>query len=397
MISTIAGTGTASYSGDGGPATSAAVSCPTGIAVDSSGNVYFNAFFNHRVRKITSSTGIISTYAGTGSTSYSGDNGVASSAALYNPDGLCMDSSGNAASNMHTSLSTFLLKSLCLLGNLYIAEWGNHRVRKVMITTSVISTIAGTGASSYSGDDRAASSAALYKPVGVALDTSGTYKLVLRLHSDSLLVILIGNVYIGDWGNNRVRKITASTSIITTIAGTGTEGFSGDGGAATAAAIAYPTGINLDSAGNVYFGGAAYNVVRKITVSSGMISTVAGNGGTGYSGDNIQATAATFNCPHDIVLDSNDNLYISDRFNNRVRKVDVSTGIITTIIGNGAASSTGDGSAATSASVTGPCFSRFDSSGNYYVSECDGQRVRKVVTITTDIPTATPTAAAPTR
>jgi sugar lactone lactonase YvrE len=200
-------------------------------------------------------------------------------------------------------------------------------------------------------------------------------------------------VYIGDTYNNRVRKITASTSIITTIAGTGSYGFSGDGGAATAAATAYPQGINLDSSGNIYFGDrGAYNVVRKIPMSTGIISIVAGTGSAsgGYNGDNIQATAATLSGPYDVVLDSYNNLYICDGGNYRIRKVDVSTGVITTIVGTGIASSTGDGGAATSATINAPKFSRFDSSGNYYISDGAGNRVRKVVTVSTNIPTASP-------
>ncbi len=207
------------------------------------------------------------------------------------------------------------------------------------------------------------------------------------LHID----IFIGNVYIGDYNNHRVRKITVSTSIITTFAGTGTAGYGGDNGQATAANIKNPVGINLDSAGNVYFGDfLAYNVVRKVTVSTGIISTVAGTGSTSgaYNGDNIQATAATLYYPYDVVLDSYNNLYIADRNNNRIRKVDVSTGVITTIVGTGTASSTGDGSAATSATIKGPCYSRFDTSGNYYITECDGNRVRKVVYVT---PSRSPT------
>ncbi len=198
-------------------------------------------------------------------------------------------------------------------------------------------------------------------------------------------------MYIGDRNNHRIRKILASTSVITTLAGTGSSGYSGDNGQATAAKIAYPHGVNLDNNLNVYFADyVSYNVIRKITVSTDIISTVAGTGSAGYNGDNIQATAAMLNSPHDVVLDSYNNLYISDRGNYRVRKVDVSTGVITTVIGTGAASSTGDGSAVTSATINGPCFSRFDSTGNYYISECEGNRVRKVVTVTTDIPTSAP-------
>ncbi len=207
-----------------------------------------------------------------------------------------------------------------------------------------------------------------------------------------LHMLSIGNVYISDCDNHRVRKVTVSSGVITTIAGTGTAGYSGDGSQATSAMIKQPEGINLDSAGNVYFGDfAAYNVVRKITVSTGIISTVAGNGGTGFNGDNIQATAASLYGAHDVVLDSQGNLYITDLNNYRVRKVDVSTGVITTVVGTGFSSTSGDGSAASSATIQGACYSRFDSAGNYYITECVGQRVRKVVTVTTEIPTTAPT------
>jgi hypothetical protein len=172
-------------------------------------------------------------------------------------------------------------------------------------------------------------------------------------------------------------------------------GYSGDGGPATAALVAGPHGISLDSVGNIYFPDQENHVVRKVTVSTGIISTVAGFAvaytSGGYNGDNIQATSALLNNPHDVVLDSYGNLYISDRFNNRIRKVTVSTGVITTVIGDGTASSTGDGASVTSATVSGPCYNHFDSAGNFFISECEGNRIRKVVTVSTEIPTTSPT------
>ncbi len=267
------------------------------------------------------------------------------------------------------------------------------RIRKVAASTSIISTIAGTGASSYSGDNGQATSAALYNPTGVAVDSSGkdavSYNAAMAM---LILSLLLGNVYVTDCSNYRVRKITASTGVITTIAGTGATGYTGDGGQATAANIHSPLGINLDTSGNVFFGDTNYNVIRKITVSTGIISTVAGTGSTsgGYNGDNLQGTSATLNTPYDVVLDGSGNLYISDSSNHRIRKVDVSTGVITTVVGTGTASSTGDGAAATSATINGPCYSRFDSAGNYYISESTGNRIRKVVTVTTEIPTFSP-------
>ena len=279
------------------------------------------------------------------------------------------------------------------LGDLYIGDSGHARIRKVTVATSIISTVAGTGTAGYSGDNGAATSAKLLGPVGVVLDASGKRSRSVFTHQKSNELTPIGNTYICDSGNFRVRKITASTSVITTIAGTGTTGYTGNGGAATSATIRGAIGINLDTSSNVYFCDFGNNVIRKITVSTGIITTVAGTGSTsgGYNGDNIQATAATLNGPHDVVLDGYGNLYVSDRANYRIRKVDAATGVITTVVGTGTQSSTGDGAAATSATIKGACYSRFDSTGSYYISECDGHLIRKVLTVTTDIPTAVPT------
>ncbi len=176
VITTLAGTGTDGFSGDNGQASSATINAPKGIVIDSSGNVYFNEWGNHCVRKITASTGIITTYAGTGSASYSGDGGIASSAALAFPNGLGIDTSGNASKQYKYHLVHRLTSFTHLSGNLYIADHHNCRIRKVMSSTSIISTLAGTGTCSYSGDNGVASSAALDSPKGVALDTSGKYK-----------------------------------------------------------------------------------------------------------------------------------------------------------------------------------------------------------------------------
>ncbi len=204
-------------------------------------------------------------------------------------------------------------------------------------------------------------------------------------------------MYICDEYNHRVRKVVVSTGIINTIAGTGTSNYSGDGGQATAATLSRPCGVNIDSNGDIFIGDYGNHRIRKITVSTGVITTVAGTGSTGYNGDSIAATSATLTHPHDVSLDGHGNLYISDRYNYRIRKVTVSTGIITTIAGTGAASSTGDGSDATSAAVDAPIYARLDSAGNLYISEFNdnggGNRIRKVVTITTEIPTVTPSVA----
>ena len=170
-------------------------------------------------------------------------------------------------------------------------------------------------------------------------------------------------MYFSDTYNQRIRVIVISTGTLYTIVGTGTAGYSGDGGQATSASIFNPVGINLDSSNNIYFSDNDNHVIRKVTVSTGVISTVAGTGSAGYNGDNIQATAATFSNPQDVQLDSYGNLYICDHWNNRLRKVTISTGMITTEV------------------YVGPnrvCFSRFDSDGNLYISSCTGNTVMKV-------------------
>jgi hypothetical protein len=170
VISTIAGTGTGSYSGDNGPATSATIYAPGGIAIDSSNNVYFNEFGNHRMRKITVSTGIITTYAGTGSSSYNGDGIAASSASLYHPEGLVIDTSGKA---LYTIEISTMLTTHSLQGDIYLADHSHHRVRKITVSTSIISTIAGTGTASFSGDNGPATSAGINGPIGIDFDTTG--------------------------------------------------------------------------------------------------------------------------------------------------------------------------------------------------------------------------------
>ena len=339
-ISTIAGTGTSWYSGDGGAATSAQLELPYDVDLDSSGNVYIASSGDHRIRMIDASTGIISTIAGTGTKGYSGDNGAATLAQLNLPYGVVLDSSRNV----------------------YIADTSNSRIRKIDMSTGIISTIAGTGIYGYSGDGGPATSAKLGGPYGVALNSSG-------------------NVYIGDTGNNRIRMIDASTGIITTIAGTGSSGYSGDGGAATSAELSTPSGVALNSSGNVYIASLFGCRFRMIDASTGIISTIAGTGTAGFSGDGGPATNASFKYPSGVVLDSNSNVYIADADNHRVRKIDASTGIISTIAGTGTSGYSGDGGAATSAKLKNPSGVALDSSGNVYIADKSNYRIRKLTPI----------------
>jgi sugar lactone lactonase YvrE len=276
--------------------------------------MYIADWGNNVVRKVTASTGFISTVAGIhGTAGYNGDGAAATSAELNEPTGVAVDSSGN----------------------LYIADWANSRIRKVTVSTGNISTVAGNGTGGFSGDGAAATSAELWDPYGVAVDSAG-------------------NIYIADWGNHRIREVTVSTGKISTVAGNGTAGYGGDGAAATSAKLNNPYGVAVDSSGNLYIADTVNNRVRKVTAGTGFISTVAGNGTAGYSGDGAAATSAKLSSPRGVVVDSSGNIYIADYTNNRIRKVTVSTGFISTVAGTGTGSFSGDGAAATSATINGP-------------------------------------------
>ena len=337
IISTVAGNGTQGYSGDGGAATSAELSAPEDMTVDSAGNIYIADLGNQRVRKVTKSTGDISTVAGTGTDGYSGDGGLATSAELGSPEGVAVDSAGD----------------------IYIADHDNCRIRKVTASTGDISTVAGNGTCAYAGDGGAATSAEIAYPEDVALDTAG-------------------NLYIADSFNNRIRKVTISTGIITTVAGNGTEGYNGDGIAATSAELADPIGVTVDSAGNVYIADFENERARKVTVSTGLISTVAGTGTAGYNGDGIAATSAELYLPAGVAVDGSGNIYIADDGNERIRKVAVSTGLISTVAGTGTAGYNGDGILATSAEINSPPGVALDSAANIYIADRGNNRIRKV-------------------
>ena len=302
-IQTVAGNGIAGYAGDGGPATAAELSDPFGGAVDSSGNLYVADYGNARIRKVTSS-GTITTAAGTGTEGYGGDNGAATRAELNYPIGVAVDSAGN----------------------LYIADTYNHRIRKV--SNGVITTVAGNGTAGFSGDNGSATSAQLNYPYSVAVDAAG-------------------NLYIADYGNNRIREV--SGGVITTVAGNGTQGFSGDSGPAVNAQLSEPVSVAV-RAGNLYIADFGNNRIRS--VSAGLIATAAGNGKLGYSGDGGPATSAELYSPRGVSVDANGNLYIADTYNQRIREV--TSGVIFTIAGDGAAGYGGDGGAATSAELDDP-------------------------------------------
>ncbi len=364
IITTVAGNGSCAirdgygicYSGDGGLATSAELWFPADIAFDGAGDLYIadSAGDDNRIRKVTN--GIINTVAGVGTSGYNGDNIQATTAELSGPRGIVVDGAGN----------------LC------IADSGNNRIRKVT-PGGIISTVAGNGTAGYGGDGGPATSAELNNPTSVAMDGAGS-------------------LYIADTGNNRIRSVSPGGTI-TTVAGNGTAGSSGDGGPATKAEFYYPAGVAVDGAGNLYIGDTGNNRVRMVA-PGGVITTVAGNGygegGTGsggvitgsggFSGDGGPATSAELNNPEGVAVDGAGNLYIADSTNHRIRKV-TPGGIITTVAGDGGCAElglgegncyNGDNITATSAYLRYPSNVVVDTVGNLYIADYWNWRVRKM-------------------
>lgn len=344
-VQTIAGNGYANYSGNGGPAANAGLANPTSLVEDKAGNLYIADRTNSTVREVLAGSGAITTIAGTGALGYSGDGGPATSATLGQPVGLALDSSGNifiadagynvvrevsAATGIISTVAGQSSGKVCSAasdkigdgcpatqaslnypwsvafdanGNLYIADAYNSVVREVAASTGIISTVAGTpGQFGFSGDGGLATSAELNSPFAIAFDAGG-------------------NLYIADTGNSRIREIHSSTGIIQTIAGNGTYGYAGDGGPATSAEISYVYGLFTDVSGDVFIGDTNNNVIREINASDQAIVTIAGNGTAGFSGDSGPATQAELSDPSGVLIDATGNLIFADQNNQRVRKV----------------------------------------------------------------------------
>ena len=297
------------------------------------GTIYIADSQNNRGRQVNTVTGTINTLAGNGTGGFAGDGGLATSAELKIPFGVAVDSAGNA----------------------YIADAQNNRIRRVS-TTGIITTVAGNGSAGSAGDGGPAVSASLNNPTGVAIDATG-------------------NLYIADQYNNKIRVVNIA-GLISTFAGNGTVGNGGDGGPATAAALYYPGGVALDGLGSMYIADTNNHRIRKVNISTGTITTIAGSGSVGYSCAAGVATAVGLHNPFGVAADASGNIYIADTYNQCIRKV--TAGNITTLAGNGIASFGGDGGPATSASLNYPSGVVVDGVGDIYIADVVNNRVRMV-------------------
>jgi len=338
LMTTVAGTGMPGFGGDGGPATEASIGNPTAVALDSRGNLYIADVYNERIRRVDRS-GIISTVMGTGSTDPQTEDLPAIETNLSSAYGIATDSRDN----------------------LYVLSRLHGKVFKVR-PDSIARRIAGTGERGFAGDGGPALEAQISVPCHLVADGHGV-------------------LYLADSGNRRIRRITRD-GIITTIAGTGEEGFGGDGGPAIEARLGFPSAIAIDEEGNLYIADFINHRIRRVS-KDGIITTIAGTGEPEYNGDGIPALACNIGEPCGVAVDKDGYVYIGDQINKRVRVVTLS-GMMYTVAGTDREGYTGDGGPAERAQMSNPDIIAFDRKGNLYVPDYSNAVVRKLTPIVVD-------------
>lgn len=337
-ITTAVGTGEAGDGGDGGAASRARLNMPFDVAFDSSGNLYFSDTFNHKIRRVDARTGRITTVAGAGGGGYSGDGGPAIQARLNEPYGVVLDARGN----------------------LFFADRLNRRVRRVEGKTGMISTVAGDGSKSYSGDGGPAGRAGLVEPNGVALDHDGR------------------RLFIADVAGHRIRVVDLETGRIATFAGTGRARHEGDGGPASSSSIFGARAVDVGPDGTVFILEREGNCLRAVDPVTGVITTRAGKRAKGYSGDGGPSLSATFNGPKELAVDRDGNILIVDTENHAIRRIDARSGVVSTVAGNGKRGGEGDGGPASTAQLDRPHGVAVGPDGAIYIGDTGNHRIRKV-------------------
>ncbi|MBX7218565.1 MAG: IPT/TIG domain-containing protein [Blastocatellia bacterium] len=437
VIITIAGTGVLGFSGDGDLAKNAKLNSPRAIAVDGANNMLIADAVNNRIRKIDAVTSVITTIVGTGALGDSGEGGPATNAQLRIPSGVAVDVQGNIyiadsfngkikrVTATDRTISTVGENSALLrqpvdlaldpAGNLWIADLSTSSLLRLELVNQNLIRIAGNGTFGFGGDGGSATAGVLNQPTGVGVDGSGnifvadqfnhrirriavnsqtisTFAGTIRFLGDSgpainsevanpfsVLTDQNGNTFFGDYSNLRVRRISSGGEI-STVVGNGNFGVSGNGGEATSAPFTIPYGLAFDKDGNLLIGEAQTNRIRLVNKSTGVLSTIAGTGAIGALGDDGPATQARLNFPTAVTVDSNGNIFICDTANDRVRRIDATTGIIARVVGGGAA--TGENVPATDVRLNQPFGVTVDAAGNLFVADTNGHRVRRVDAVT---------------